>query len=142
MELLIHKRTVLYPNGTIWKCSYNFSNPLQKYSSVCYCFSDFEDRTEGVYPPSAAPSLSCPAGLLIRGSAQRKNKRQLPHEKGIHAGRFALSAHVRTRSGAGTTRAAGGGHCPARIRAEPAGRQCGREILLPDHTGRSGATDP
>lgn len=26
----------------------------------------------------AAPFLSCPAGLLIRGSAQRQNKRQTP----------------------------------------------------------------
>ena len=138
-EILIHKRIMLHASRTIWKYSYNFFKPLLKYSPVCYCFSDFEDRTEEVYPPSAAPVLSCPAGLLIRGSAQRKNKKQLPHEKGTHAGCSALSAYVRTRSGARATRAPGGSHSPAGIRAEPAGGQYCQEIILPGHAGRSRA---
>lgn len=139
MELLIYKGTLPYPNGTIWKCSYNFSKPLQKYSPVCYCVSDLEDRTEDVYPPSVVPVLSCPAGLLIRGSAQRKNKRQLPHEKGIHTSRSALSAHVSTRSGARAARAPGGSHSPAGIRVKSLGAQYRREITLPGHAGRSRA---
>ena len=139
MELLIYKGTLPYPNGTIWKCSYNFSKPLQKYSPVCYCVSDLEDRTEDVYPPSAAPFLSCPAGLLIRGSAQRKDERRLLHEKDIRTDRFALSAYARTRSGARATRAPGGSHSPAGIRAEPAGGQYCQEIILPGHAGRSRA---
>ena len=139
MGILIHKLTLPYPNRTIWKCSYNFSKPLQKYSPVCYCFSDFEDRTEEMGLPSAAPFLSCPAGLLIRGSAQRKIKRQLPHEKGNHTDRSALLAYARFRSRGGTACATGRSYRPAGVRAKFPGNQYRRKILLPGHAGRSGA---
>lgn len=61
----------------------------------------------GGYTFQVYPLPSCPAGLLIRGSAQRQNREQLLHEKDTHTGRPALFSYVRTRSGARAARTTG-----------------------------------